>query len=425
MRQTLFYLPHELLGIPVLGFGWVLGVLIMVAVGFLLTASKTQTIAKLLEEQGVVWLVAAGVVAFLLPQIETRIPDGTASGWIVGLPVRGYGVMLMLGVLSAVSIALYRCKQVGVSQEAFFSLATWVVVAGLVGARLFYVVQKWNELDGDNIAAKLWTSLKVTEGGLVVYGGVIGGLIAIVLWARKHRLPLLPIADSVTPAFFIGLAFGRIGCLLNGCCYGGICEQSLPAIEFPSGSPAYVDQLRSGKLLGMVTDKEPSATDPQPIRRVLPNSWASANNVVPGEKIAFVAEKQVDGMTPSEPYAHPVFEATVGIDGRRIDVASIDVPRNSLPVHPSQIYAAVSGLLLCCWTLLLAENVKKTGFVFGMGLIWYGVLRNMEEWIRVDEAGQFGTSLSIAQWISLAAILLGVAIVVRVQRHRSGPVPAV
>ena len=59
-----------------------------------------------------------------------------------------------------------------------------------------------------------------------------------------------------------------------------------------------------------------------------------------------------------------------------------------------------------------------------MGLIWYGVLRNMEEWIRVDEAGQFGTSLSIAQWISLAAILLGVAIVVRVQRHRSGQVPA-
>ena len=424
MRQTLFYLPHELLGIPVLGFGWVLGVLILVAVGLLLTASKKQTIAKLLEEQGVVWLVAACVVTFLLPQIETRVPDGTASGWIVGLPVRGYGVMLMLGVLSAVSIALYRCKQVGVSQEAFFSLATWVVVAGLVGARLFYVVQKWNELDGDTIAAKLWTSLKVTEGGLVVYGGVIGGLIAIVLWARKHRLPLLPIADSVTPAFFIGLAFGRIGCLLNGCCYGGICEQSLPAIEFPSGSPAYVDQLRSGKLLGMVTDEEPSATEPQPIRRVLPNSWASANNVVPGEKIAFVAEKQVDGMTPSQPYAHPVFEAMVGIDGRRIDVASIDIPRNSLPVHPTQIYAAVSGLLLCCWTLLLAENVKKTGFVFGMGLIGYGVLRNMEEWIRVDEAGQFGTSLSIAQWISLAAILLGVAIVVRAQYHRGGQVRA-
>jgi phosphatidylglycerol:prolipoprotein diacylglycerol transferase len=73
----------------------------------------------------------------------------------------------------------------------------------------------------------------------------------------------------------------------------------------------------------------------------------------------------------------------------------------------------------------LAENVKKTGFVFGTGLIAYGVLRNMEEWIRVDEAGQFGTSLSIAQWISLAAILLGVAIVVRVQYHRSGQVPGV
>ena len=410
MRPTLFYLPHELFGIPLLGFGWVLGFLVM-GIGIYLFATKNKRpISKTVSDLGFVWIAAAAVVVFLLPRIETHVDDGTPNGWTIGLPIRGYGVTLMLGVISAISIAMSRCKKAGVSQDDFFSLATWVIVFGLIGARVFYVVQKWSEIEGTTFVQKLYTSLKFTEGGLVVYGSVIGGLIAVLLWTRKRKIPLLPTADAVTPAFFIGLAFGRIGCLLNGCCYGGTCEPGLPSITFPSGSPAYMDQLATGKLLGMVTNKEPSLAEPEAIRAVLPNSWASQNKIEVGQTLNRVSQEMVGGITKENPLSPPVFDASVQINGRTTIVPSTSIPSQSLAVHPSQIYAAISGLLLCAWTFLLSERSKRPGVVFGSGIIGYGIFRIIEEFIRVDEAGQFGTSFSIAQWISIAAILLGAAV---------------
>lgn len=411
MRPTLFYIPHEFLGIPVLGFGWVLGAIVLFAIVIIATSRKKQSLSKLLEEQGVVWGAAALVVVFLLPQIETRIPNGTPTPWIVGLPIRGYGVMLMLGVVSAMAIAMFQCEKAGLSRESFFSLATWTIVSGMLGARVFYVVQKWSEL-GDSLQDKLWKALQVTEGGLVVYGSVIGGLIAIALWSRRNRFPLLLIADCVTPAFFIGLAFGRVGCLFNGCCYGGLCETSLPSITFPSGSPAYMDQMESGKLFGLETESRPTPADPQTIVQVRPDSWASENKIQVGQKLVSITEQMVDGPSRSNSLAAPAFEATVQVDNRQFQIATGSLPRRSLPVHPSQIYAAVSGLILCGWTLLFSTFAKRTGVVIGVGLTAYGVQRIIEEIIRVDEAGQFGTSLSIAQWISMGGILLGLGLVI-------------
>ena len=411
MRPTLFYIPHEFLGIPVLGFGWVLGAIVLFAIVIIATSRKKQSLSKLLEEQGVVWGAAALVVVFLLPQIETRIPNGTPTPWIVGLPIRGYGVMLMLGVVSAMAIAMFQCEKAGLSRESFFSLATWTIVSGMLGARVFYVVQKWSEL-GDSLQDKLWKALQVTEGGLVVYGSVIGGLIAIALWSRRNRFPLLLIADCVTPAFFIGLAFGRVGCLFNGCCYGGLCETSLPSITFPSGSPAYMDQMESGKLFGLETESRPTPADPQTIVQVRPDSWASENKIQVGQKLVSITEQMVDGPSRSNSLAAPAFEATVQVDNRQFQIATGSLPRRSLPVHPSQIYAAVSGLILCGWTLLFSTFAKRTGVIIGVGLTAYGVQRIIEEIIRVDEAGQFGTSLSIAQWISMGGILLGLGLVI-------------
>lgn len=411
MRPTLFYIPHEFLGIPVLGFGWVLGAIVLFAIVIIATSRKKQSLSKLLEEQGVVWGAAALVVVFLLPQIETRIPNGTPTPWIVGLPIRGYGVMLMLGVVSAMAIAMFQCEKAGLSRESFFSLATWTIVSGMLGARVFYVVQKWSEL-GDSLQDKLWKALQVTEGGLVVYGSVIGGLIAIALWSRRNRFPLLLIADCVTPAFFIGLAFGRVGCLFNGCCYGGLCETSLPSITFPSGSPAYMDQMESGKLFGLETESRPTPADPQTIVQVRPDSWASENKIQVGQKLVSITEQMVDGPSRSNSLAAPAFEATVQVDNRQFQIATGSLPRRSLPVHPSQIYAAVSGLILCGWILLFSTFAKRTGVIIGVGLTAYGVQRIIEEIIRVDEAGQFGTSLSIAQWISMGGILLGLGLVI-------------
>jgi phosphatidylglycerol---prolipoprotein diacylglyceryl transferase len=424
MRSTLFYIPHDLLGIPVFGLGWAFALLLVGVIGYVLRRRKQTTIADIIAEQGMFFGIAAVVIVFLVPRIESRFQDAAGLEWIAGLPIRGYGVMLMLGVISAVAIALNRSRRNGLTNEQFYSLATWVVVSGVLGARLFYVVQKWEELEGATLFAKLWTALKFTEGGLVVYGSVIGGLIAILIWTWKNRVPLIPIADAVTPAFFIGLAFGRIGCLLNGCCYGGICESGMPSISFPSGSPAYVDQLHSGRLLGILTDQAEGASgssSSNTVRSVRVGSWAESQIKV-GQQLSSVQEMYADGPTRQNPNANVRFDAVVNVDGRRLQVAMTEMPERALPVHPSQIYAACSGLLLCAWTFLLSESTKRAGIVFGSGLIAYGFLRIIEEIIRVDEAGQFGTSLSIAQWISIGAILLGGLILVRGCMHNHNDV---
>jgi phosphatidylglycerol---prolipoprotein diacylglyceryl transferase len=401
MRQTLFYWPHETFGIPWFGIFSIGSLILLVVIIIQLTMARTKPDRdKLIQSNGMTWFLVFLAISFLLPRIEFQLDDTP-----VGLPIRGYGVLLMLGVVAASWVALRRCESRGISRDAFFSLATWTVVAGVIGARLFYVIQKWDELPGTTLRDKLWVVLQVTEGGLVVYGSVIGGLIVIALWTRKYRVPVLLVADAVTPAFFLGVMLGRIGCFLNGCCYGGICEMPLPAVRFPSGSVVYMEQLESGRMIGMVARN-------QSIDRVIPESWAASHGIRPHQTLESIKTRAIEGPTPAAPFAPPRFDALCIVDGKQNYIEPDVLPARSLPVHPSQIYASIGGLVLFLWTMSLSQYLTKTGQIFGCGLVGYGFVRILEELIRVDEAGQFGTSLSIATWISLVGIVGGAALLV-------------
>jgi phosphatidylglycerol:prolipoprotein diacylglycerol transferase len=372
--------------------------LLLFAVVQLAIAGTADKRNQLIQTNGMVWAGMLFVLTFILPRIETRIED-----WTIGLPVRGYGVLLMLGVIFGAAVGLKRSESRGISKDAFFSLATWGVVSGIAGARLFYVIQHWDTLEGSSLSEKLYASLQFTEGGLVVYGGVIAGLIATGFRAYRFKVSPLKVADAVTPAFFLGLAFGRIGCLLNGCCYGGLCDSSLPSISFPAGSAVYTDQLLSGRLVGLVVKDER-------IINIEKDSWADKNQIQPGQTITLMEPRQVDGPTHENPLAPPELDLLLKIDGKTFRAHPL--PNRSLGVHPSQIYASFGGLLLFLWTASLSNLIKRQGVIFASGLIAYGVIRILEEYIRVDEAGQFGTDLSISQWISIGAILGGAFIVV-------------
>ncbi len=166
---------------------------------------------KQVQESLPVWFVGALLIAFLFPRMESLDPNGNP----IGLPIRGYGVMLMLGALSGLALTLRRAQPLGLSMDHLLSLATWGFIPGILGARVFYVIQKWGELPGSDFSSKMMTALQLTEGGLVVYGGIIGGLLGTMAWCLRRKLPPLAIADLVVPGFFLGLAFGRIGCLLH------------------------------------------------------------------------------------------------------------------------------------------------------------------------------------------------------------------
>lgn len=111
----------------------------------------------------------------------------------------------------------------------------WLIVGAIIGARALYVLTFWREQFADS---PFWELFAVWRGGLVYYGGLIGAAVATILYARLKRIGLWRLADVLAPSVALGYAFGRIGCLMNGCCYGRAC--SLPwAIHFPQGHQTY------------------------------------------------------------------------------------------------------------------------------------------------------------------------------------------
>ncbi len=410
MRSTLFYIPHEIGPLSVLGFGWVL---LFICLGFALSVSVRRSRGMpwpFALNDWMTWAIGAAVVVFGLPRIEATFPDGVGGTYPVGLPIRGYGLMLMSGVIAAVLLCYFRARQYGWSLDHLLSLAFATIVSGLLGARVFFVVQKWSELPGDTLLERLYEALKFTEGGLVVYGCLIGGLMGISLWAWWRGHPLLALADLVMPGFLLGLAIGRIGCLMNGCCYGGYCDLNLPAITFPKGSLPYIEQLSSGELLGIRLAKIENADGKHTISEIRPGTWADEQGLRSGQNVTEIRSELTPPARDQDPAGQPQVSAEIIVEGRRFPVTSV-LSKRSLPTHPTQIYSTIDAAILSAFLFCLWPNVRRDGVVFGLGLIMYGISRMIEEWIRVDEAGQFGTSLSISQWISLAGISTGLVII--------------
>jgi phosphatidylglycerol:prolipoprotein diacylglycerol transferase len=111
-----------------------------------------------------------------------------------------------------------------------FDLGVWVIVSSILGARLFYVLENRGQFSGP---MGFFDAFKIWEGGLVFYGGLFGGLAAGFWWVRKEKWPLSYTFDLVAPYILLGHAIGRVGCFLNGCCYGIVDEHW--GMVFPGG----------------------------------------------------------------------------------------------------------------------------------------------------------------------------------------------
>ena len=147
------------------------------------------------------------------------------------LTVHWYGVLVAVGFLAALWTASRRSLRENISAETIMDLGPWLIVGALVGARAWYVVSYWRE----GFANRPFTEVfMVHHGGLVFYGGLVGASLACVLFTRRRELPLWKVADILAPSIALGQVFGRIGCLMNGCCYGRACGRWW-GIRFPGG----------------------------------------------------------------------------------------------------------------------------------------------------------------------------------------------
>ena len=134
---------------------------------------------------------------------------------IFGFTIHWYGVLIALGVLGAVLLAWLREERLGLKRETTLDLALICVPVGILCARLYYVIFSW-----DYYAAHPAEILDIRGGGLAIYGGVIGGVLAGWIYSRVKKIPFGTLADLVAPGLAFGQAVGRWGNFLNQEAYG-------------------------------------------------------------------------------------------------------------------------------------------------------------------------------------------------------------
>ncbi|MBI4863532.1 MAG: prolipoprotein diacylglyceryl transferase, partial [Candidatus Riflebacteria bacterium] len=161
-----------------------------------------------------------------IPAIPGLLPNGAS------IPVFSYGTMIALGFFLAYLYTSRLARLRGIDDEDITDIFLVIIISSLVGSRINYVALRWHDYVNDPVSA-----LKLWEGGLVFLGGFVGAMVGALAYLGYRRLPIGPYVDMFGPAVPFAAALGRVGCLMNGCCFG--VETDLPwALSFPAKAGA-------------------------------------------------------------------------------------------------------------------------------------------------------------------------------------------
>ena len=246
--------------------------------------------------------------------------------WL-GLKVHGFSVMLVAAAAAGVYLTAWRARREKIHPDVVFELAVWLLTGGFVGARALFLIRN------PGMVHDVWDIFKVWQGGIVFYGCIIGGLIGSLMYWARRPFPFWAMCDAVAPSLAIGIALGRVGCLLNGCCFGATCD--LP--------------------------------------------WAMTFS------------------TDTLPWLHHVDQGWISADAAR-----------SLPVHPTQAYAILDGVLLLVLLSAYFPHRRRDGEVMALLMVTYPVTRFLIEGLRDDDPAVF-LGLTLSQLISVALFPCGLA----------------
>ena len=314
------------------------------------------------------------------------------------LTVKSYGLMMVIGFLAAVSLIRRLSRNITSNPQLITNAALYSLIAGVVGARLFYVVHYFETFRDDPLSV-----FAIWKGGLELLGGVIFAITVIILYLRYHKLPVRRYLDILAIGLMLALVFGRIGCFLNGCCFGK--PTDLPwAVRFPYGSLAYDSQ--SSEDLGRGRDK--------PYLQ-LPSDFFG---YVEKENGWYPALKAYEDLTLEQKYM-----VKNGL-------------YRCLGVHPTQLYSSANAAVLCLilyvfWRRSLnaggKSNRKKLfagpGCTFGLMFVIYGISRFFMEFVRDDNPFEYDwwaiyKGGTVSQNLGIYLATLGIVLMLIFQRFK-------
>lgn len=353
----------------------------------------------------------------------------------ITLPIRGYGLMLMIGFLGATWWAARRAVRVKADPDFIINLGFVALISSIVGARIFYVAHYWD----DHFAGRgIWPIINVSAGGLEFYGGFIGAVVAGIayMWFAKKSIRLY--LDIVAPSIMFGMSMARIGCFLNGCCWGGYADASLPwAVQFPYASPAFYRQFDErmkavpAELMFIDADGVP-----MPIQRDLINLPPEKRDG-PMMKVRQLAQARQEAEARGDEEAvrqlnenlkaakeaeadHTRELAYITQPATRFNLTPTEIAdratsHRTLHLHPAQLYASIDGILLAILLNIYFYRRKRHGMVFTILLLTYPFVRIVEETIRIDNPHDTA-GLTISQFVSVVLVLIGVAFFIKLRR---------
>lgn len=316
---------------------------------------------------------------------------------VVHLIIRSYGLMMVIGFLSAVTVIRYLSRHFTSNPQHITNAALYSLIAGVVGARTFFVIHYYDQFRDNPLGV-----LEIWNGGLELLGGVLLAILVIYLYIRHYQLPMRHYLDALAIGLVAALVFGRIGCFLNGCCYGK--PTDLPwAIRFPYGSFAYRSQTRA--------DIERGRSVPY---IQLPDSYFGYRDAK-GEYVPDL--KPMSELTPEQ-------RALVTHGEYRC-----------LPIHPTQLYSSAGAILLGLVLLLYLRRSQRgeesgvypflgrPGSTFSLMFVLYGIGRFLIEFVRDDNPFEI-SRLTISQLLSLGLVGLGVVLLVCFAKAQPERLPA-
>lgn len=285
--------------------------------------------------------------------------------------IGSYPAFLLLGLLSGALLARWRAVRVGIKGAHIDNLMLLVALLSLFGARLF---SWWFYFPP---GASLWEGLTSRGAGMVFYGGLIFGLATIVIYGHVAHLSLANVLDACAPAVALGLAMGRIGCFMAGCCWGDLCVSQKELTRLPAGKLAW--QVRTVPAISY-------------------------------EGFPLAVE------FPLDTGAHRQHQRLGLIEENAL---------RSRPVHPVQLYEAVLAFLLFLALHFWFSKRKWPGQVVCGLLFGYACIRFATEFLRGDNQPAYA-GLTLSQLISLI-MAAGAIVIVLSQRSRTEavtPAPA-
>ena len=142
--------------------------------------------------------------------------------------IYSYGMMIAIAFVFGIYLARIEAARKNLKKDLIYDFSFYLIIGALIGARLYYI----SFFNPRSFIEEPLSIFRIWQGGLAIHGGILGGIVACILFAKQRGISFWKLADLVAPSLILGQAIGRIGCFLNGCCYG-VPTESIFGVKFP------------------------------------------------------------------------------------------------------------------------------------------------------------------------------------------------